>query len=292
MTRERVIIAIVAFATVLGILYFDWRVETHLGSLVLITALGVLALSELFVLFRRVGLDSYPAYGVLCACVLFLWRGLGGYLGIDEGDVREGVLGLFAAVVAIPFLVVLFRNNLRPTGGREQFERAGVTLLGLLLVWFLFSFILELRLLRHPPDADAADMGLRLALVLALSVKLGDSAAYVVGRSFGVTPLTWVSPKKTWEGAAASVVGAVVVCMLLGLPLLGKPFHWWHMLLFGVLTNVAGQLGDLMESLVKRRSGAKDSGTFLREIGGFLDLIDSLLLAAPVGYLFVRLVVL
>jgi phosphatidate cytidylyltransferase len=290
MTRERVVIATVAFGIVLAILYLDWVLETHLGSLVLISGIGVLALSELYILFRRVGLDSNPTYGVLSAAVLLLWRGLGQYLGVSDAVVKESILGLFAALVALPFLGVLFRDNLRPSGGREQFERAAVTFLGLLMVWFLFSFLLELRLLDD--GSGTTRLGLLLALVLVLSVKLGDSAAYVVGRSIGVTPLSWVSPKKTWEGAAASVAGAVVVSLLLGLPLLGEPFRWWHMLLFGLLTNVAGQFGDLMESLVKRRSGAKDSGTFLREIGGFLDLIDSLLLAAPVGYLFVRLVVL
>ena len=63
-------------------------------------------------------------------------------------------------------------------------------------------------------------------------------------------------------------------------------------MLFGIVTNVAGQYGDLLESLIKRRSGVKDSGRIFKEMGGFLDLLDSLLLAAPVGYLFVRIVVL
>ena len=292
MTRERVVIATIAFALFLGVLYVDFRFETFIASLLMISALGTLALSELYVLFRRVGLDSYPAYGVVCAAVLFLWRGFGHSLGLPADAVRESVLGLLAAVVVIPLLAVIFRSSLRPAGGREQFERSAVTLYGLLLVWFLLSFLTEIRLLDD--GSGTTHLGLKLAMVLVLSVKIGDSAAYVVGRSFGVTPLTWVSPKKTWEGAAASVAGAVVVALLLGLPLLRdwEPLRWWHMLLFGFFTNVAGQLGDLLESLVKRRSGAKDSGTLLREIGGFLDLLDSLLLAAPVGYLFVRLVVL
>ena len=62
------------------------------------------------------------------------------------------------------------------------------------------------------------------------------------------------------------------------------------MIVFGLLTNVAGQIGDLVESLFKRRAGLKDSGVFFREIGGFLDLMDSLLLAGPVGYLLAGLV--
>jgi phosphatidate cytidylyltransferase len=293
MTRERVLIAIFAFAIFFGIFYFDWRLGTPAGSVLLLTVLGSLALSEFYTLMRRVGLDSSPTLGVTTAAVLFLWRGLGEYTGLGAELVREATFGLLAAAVVLPFVVAIFREGLKASAGREEFERAAVTLLGLLLVWFLLSFLLELRLLDHGGEGPRTTrLGLQLTLILVLSVKVGDSTAYVVGRSFGVTPLTWVSPKKTWEGAAGSVAGGVLVALLLGIPMLDDPFRWWHLLLFGLLTNVAGQLGDLVESLLKRRSGVKDSGTFFREIGGFLDLTDSLLLAAPVGYLLVRLMVL
>ena len=62
-------------------------------------------------------------------------------------------------------------------------------------------------------------------------------------------------------------------------------FGWWQMAILGFVISIAGQLGDLVESLIKRRAGVKDSGTLLKEMGGFLDLVDSLLFAAPVAYL-------
>lgn len=288
MTRERIVIALLAFSALIGVLYFDYRMETHLGSLVVLALFGTLAQAEIYPLFRRMGLDSLPAYGVLSALVLFLWRGLGELTGLDDVAVRELTHLFFAFVVCGPFVVGMFREGANRAGGREEFERAAVTLLGLLLVWFLLSFLLELRMIDD--GSGTTLLGLKLSMLLVLSVKVGDSVAYLVGRSLGVTPLSWVSPKKTWEGAAGSVAGGVAVTLIGGGLLLG--FSWWQMLLFGFVTNIAGQLGDLVESLLKRRSGVKDSGTLLREIGGFLDLTDSLLLAAPVGYLFVRLVVL
>lgn len=142
-----------------------------------------------------------------------------------------------------------------------------------------------------------------LLLYLLLIVWAGDIFAYFVGRSLGrhlMSPR--VSPKKTWEGAAASMVASLLVGMLLfnyALPISGaflrahlieardgmfalqKP-SLWPILLLSALINVAAQLGDLVESLIKRGAGVKDSGSILPGHGGMLDRIDALLFAAPV----------
>jgi len=287
MTMQRIIIAIVNFALVMGVVLIDWNAGTHLATLAVLCLVGVLAQAEIYPMFRRMGLDSEAPYGIVAALVLFLWRGLGGYAGLTPTEVQAVTRVLLAVVVVTPLVAVMLRGGPKLPGAREDFERIATTLFGLLLVWFLLSFLLEIRML---DDGDGSTrLGLKLTLILVFSVKLGDSAAYVVGRSFGVTPLTWVSPKKTWEGAGASVAGAILTAVILGVAL---GFFWWHMVLFGLLTNIAGQFGDLLESLIKRRSGVKDSGRLFKEMGGFLDLMDSLLLAAPVGYLFIRIVVL
>ncbi|MEN8149390.1 MAG: phosphatidate cytidylyltransferase [Planctomycetota bacterium] len=287
MKAQRIIIALVNFALAGGLVFIDWNLGSHLATFTAMCVVGVLAQAEIYPMFRRMGLDSEAPYGVVAALVLLLWRGLGGYTGLTPAEVQAIGAFLLVVVVVTPLIAVMLRVGPRLPGAREDFERIAVTLFGLLVVWFLLSFLLELRMLDNGDGSYR--FGLKAALLLVLSVKLGDSAAYVVGRSFGVTPLTWVSPKKTWEGAGASVAAAVLISVVLGV-LLG--FTWWHMVLFGILTNVAGQFGDLLESLIKRRSGVKDSGRIFKEMGGFLDLVDSLLLAAPVGYLFVRIVVL
>jgi phosphatidate cytidylyltransferase len=140
-------------------------------------------------------------------------------------------------------------------------------------------------------------------LYLLLIVWAGDIFAYFVGRSLGrhlMAPR--ISPKKTWEGAAASLAASLVVGSLLfshalqissvllrlgliqrhdGLFGLEKP-ELWPIILLTIALNIAAQLGDLVESLIKRGAGVKDSGAILPGHGGMLDRIDALLFAAPV----------
>jgi phosphatidate cytidylyltransferase len=129
---------------------------------------------------------------------------------------------------------------------------------------------------------------------LIIVVKMGDTGAYTVGRLVGRHKLcARLSPGKTIEGAAGAVVFAVLGSWL--------TFAWlvpwisatgvaqgadtgWGWLPFGLLVGTAGGLGDLAESLLKRDAGRKDSSTWMPGFGGVLDLLDSILLAAPVAY--------
>lgn len=144
-------------------------------------------------------------------------------------------------------------------------------------------------------------------LYLFFVVWAGDVFAYFIGRSLGrhlMAPR--ISPKKTWEGATASLIASVTVGMVMfaySLPIssflfrigmigrrdglfgLEKP-DLWPILLLTIILNVAAQLGDLVESLIKRGAGAKDSGTLLPGHGGMFDRIDALLFAVPVLWLY------
>lgn len=147
------------------------------------------------------------------------------------------------------------------------------------------------------PLLSEQENGPSLLLFLFFVVWVGDIAALYVGRAWGRRKLApAISPGKTWEGAAASVVGSVLVALLL-LELAGTlsrgnfgklssllsfPGSMGGWLALAVILNVAGQLGDLMESAIKRGAGVKDSGSILPGHGGVLDRIDALLLASPV----------
>jgi phosphatidate cytidylyltransferase len=148
-------------------------------------------------------------------------------------------------------------------------------------------------------------------LYLLLIVWAGDVFAYFVGRSLGRALMApRISPKKTWEGAGASLAASLLVTALLfshslqissfllrvglierrdGLFGLEKP-EMWPIILLTVVLNVAAQLGDLVESLIKRGAGVKDSSTLLPGHGGMLDRIDALLFAAPVLWYYVAAV--
>jgi phosphatidate cytidylyltransferase len=179
----------------------------------------------------------------------------------------------------------------------RRFEGPGKSTLRVALAAFCFAilgvpfaFFVLLRLFHENA------WGMTALVSLILVVKAADSGAYFTGRFFGRTKMAPVlSPKKTWEGAAGGLVAgalsswaffAIVAPLLLTESQIGGGELWWlRCLAYGVALAIAGLIGDLAESLVKRDLGAKDSGRGLPGMGGVWDVIDSTLGAAPVAYL-------
>ncbi len=187
-------------------------------------------------------------------------------------------VGLATAAVATLVMVTL-----RPGPDLSAAaDRLGRFLIGLVWVPGLLPFVVRLR----SWEAGAA------WVVVALAVAwLGDTGAYFAGRRFGSRPLyPLVSPKKTWEGLAGGVVAVVAglfVARWLWLPELSV----LDCVVLGVVGCLAGVIGDLSESLLKRAWGVKDSGWILPGHGGILDRIDSVLFTAPVVYVYATLFV-
>jgi phosphatidate cytidylyltransferase len=138
------------------------------------------------------------------------------------------------------------------------------------------------------------DDGKPLLLFLMVCVWAGDIAALYVGRSFGRHKLSHLSPNKTWEGSIASVAGSVIAGLAVvfagqalstrGNTILHILEPVWQSIVLAAIINVAAQIGDLLESAIKRGAGVKDSGKMLPGHGGILDRIDALLVATPVLY--------
>ena len=128
-------------------------------------------------------------------------------------------------------------------------------------------------------------------LLFALIINwVGDACAYYVGKNIGMHKLApRISPGKSWEGALASVIAAVAFGVF-------YLRHFWpampvyEVVALSALSNVAGQIGDLAESALKRGAGVKDSGTLLPGHGGLLDRVDSTLFTMPVIYVYLQLV--
>jgi phosphatidate cytidylyltransferase len=132
--------------------------------------------------------------------------------------------------------------------------------------------------------------GRQAVLLLIATVAVSDTAQYYTGRALGRTPLAPTrSPKKTREGAIGGFVAAPVFLAVAGSFWLPAYPWWWHASV-GLGIVVAGILGDLFESMLKRAADMKDSGTLIPGHGGVLDRIDALLFAAPVFYFFLRVV--
>jgi len=171
-------------------------------------------------------------------------------------------------------------------------ERLAFSALILAYLGLPLAFMVSLRLLclenLGPEQSGRGHLGILPLVSLVAVVKGGDIAAYIVGSAIGrnrMAPL--LSPGKTWEGAVASLAGSLFVAWLVlerwPNPVDARPWGGWPV--FGVAVGLAGMLGDLSESLLKREAGIKDSGGSLGGMGGVLDLVDSLLLAAPVAWL-------
>lgn len=200
----------------------------------------------------------------------------------------------FGAIIFILAPSVLLACAMRSENLRDALPGAALSFFA---VPYVGLAMLCVTLLRTQPE------GWFFLLFMFFAVWVGDSAAYYVGRSIGKTKFaSRISPKKTWEGAIASVVGAMIVGILFARfgPTVGwlanhRPYYElkigsvWSAAVAALLINMAAQLGDLFESLIKRGADVKDSGTLLPGHGGILDRIDALLFAAPVA-LFVFLV--
>jgi len=162
---------------------------------------------------------------------------------------------------------------------------------GLIYIVYTLSLIPLIRAHRDLTDGD----GTGLILLLLCCVWAGDAAALYIGKSFGRHKLApTLSPNKTVEGALASIVGAILAgfaIYYLGIYLFTRGYTGlhiamapWEIAILAIALNLAAQLGDLLESAIKRGAGVKDSGTLLPGHGGILDRIDALLLATPALY--------
>ncbi|HEY3267234.1 MAG TPA: phosphatidate cytidylyltransferase [Armatimonadota bacterium] len=165
---------------------------------------------------------------------------------------------------------------------RSPLRNVGATLIGVCWIGALFPFLARLRFSAPPSGRLPGDAGAWWVLAVLLVIWFGDSGAYFIGRAWGRHKCApGISPNKTWEGvlgglAASAAAGAIVGVVLAGRPGAGAAF--------GILVGAAGQVGDLVESAIKRELGIKDFGAVLPGHGGVLDRFDSLLFAAPVGW--------
>jgi phosphatidate cytidylyltransferase len=189
-----------------------------------------------------------------------------------------------ASTLAFIVVFVMLLSALRRAWGKQTQEaiiRMAGTVLSTLYLGGLAWFLIALRV-KESSHVVGTTM---IILMILLCVKFTDIGAYFGGRKFGKHKLIfWLSPGKTWEGLffgvlTAGFVGAICAAFIPG------QLRWWQGLIFGIVIGGIGQLGDLLESLMKRDAEVKDSGQSIPGFGGVLDVIDSPLLAAPFAYL-------
>lgn len=203
--------------------------------------------------------------------------------------VHARYLGLWTPSVSLIMLAVLELMTvalwLRGSGGKPL-EVVGITLLGVFYTGGMLTFGYALRYQQYAVGAAAGTALLAFPLLLTWGTDIGG---YVIGRAMGRRRLMpHVSPNKTIAGAVGGLVVGVVVSVVYGrfvLPSLGQlSLSLGSAVAFGVLVSMAAQVGDLVESMLKREAGVKDSSHLIPGHGGVLDRVDSLLFTLPIGY--------
>jgi phosphatidate cytidylyltransferase len=266
MTGTRVLTALVLIPIVIAVVLYTptWVVAI---ALALIT---VLALREYFALGDAIGQRAYRFWTIFCSFLLIVQS-------ISNIAFQKFAAILFQSPATIFFLFVLGLACLTLWTRRplvESLPSAGISCSALFLVAFPLSYAVRLH---------AAPIYGPILLLFALAITwAADTTAYFVGRAIGKHPLApHISPKKTWEGSFGGLIGSLLVAWL---------FHRWlafplpHLFAMATIGNIAGQMGDLLESACKRSAGVKDSGGLLPGHGGVLDRIDALILCFPVIY--------
>ena len=296
MLRWRLILGVAIIAALVGLCGADHLAPAcGLFAGVYLLPLGlllvVLASSELIQLLQTGGMK--PCQGIVYAGNILLfascwlptaWAGISSLISMPDltPNAFAGMLVVFAGCVFAIFINAISRYE-KPGG---HLANLATTVFALAYVGVMFFFIGQLRM----------TWGIGALASMIIVVKMGDTGAYTVGRLFGRHKMApHVSPGKTIEGAVGAILfacaGAWLSFRFLGSTMIFPAWKsanslaggWW---VYGLCVGVAGTFGDLAESLIKRDVGRKDSSTWMPGFGGILDILDSLLLAAPVAWLY------
>jgi phosphatidate cytidylyltransferase len=286
MLRWRLLLGPVMVAALLGLGWLDARADRpgiYLFPLAVVLALA--GAQELLALFAARNLRPLR-WAVLGGTLLVVLSNAGPLFWPAVAQRWLSDLGWPLAAFLLGMIAIFLGEMARFQQPGQVLVQTGLAVLALAYVGLLVSMIVQLRLLA------GGELGVVAVAALVWTVKMADIGAYAVGRLWGRHKLApRLSPGKTVEGfvggLAGGCVGAWAVFAWVRPALVSSPSSApaWGWLVFGLVVSVAGVLGDLAESLIKRDMGRKDSSTWMPGFGGVLDLLDSALLAAPVAYL-------
>jgi len=263
---KRVFVALIGIPVIL--------IASYLGGYYFfsfVVIISLLSFYEFSLLVRHKGANVNLLLGGIVIFILLLNQFLG---LVDPVDI---VLLSSLALLTVE----LFRNK-----GSAIFN-LGSTFLGIYYIGIFSAALISLREF-YSNDIYANDLGAYFIISIFASIWIGDSAAYYAGITFGKHKLfPRVSPKKSWEGAIFGFIFSVGT-MILAKVLVLNSLSWMNVIIIGIIIGTIGQIGDLVESLIKRDSGVKDSSSLIPGHGGFFDRFDSLLFSAPAIWIYLK----
>ncbi|HET8656923.1 MAG TPA: phosphatidate cytidylyltransferase [Longimicrobiaceae bacterium] len=275
-TTQRVIVAAIGIPVAVVVVFLGGWVLAAL-----LVVLSVLSALEFYRMAARKGAEPMRALGATLA---------GAFVVVAAASLPDlGTPAGFGLLVTLATLAVTAYAIWDRGVEGQPLLSISTTLTGALYTGGLLSFGLFLR---HLPGIVDAWHGTALVFAPILLTWTSDTCAYFVGRAWGTRKLIpRVSPGKTVQGAIGAMVGSIVIALLYSRVLDRFPTYRLSLTqaaVFGLYISVVAQVGDLVESLLKRDAGVKDSGTLLPGHGGALDRFDSLLFTLPLAYLFLR----
>ncbi|MEO7138128.1 MAG: phosphatidate cytidylyltransferase [Gemmatimonadales bacterium] len=272
---RRVGFAVIAIPLALAVI---WYGGLPLAFLLALTS--VLAARELFDLAGRQGIRPARALGFVSAAAVAPVT----YVALVAPDVRDLVLAGWPYLVGIWVIVLLTWALAARAPAEKPLGAAGVTLLAVVYTGVLPAFLIGIRHLSHP---ERSWTGAWLVFFPLVVTWVCDTAAMFGGKALGGPKLApTISPGKTRSGAAAGVVGGLLMAPIFGtlvFPRVGLHIPLWQLLVLAGVLSIVGQIGDLAESLFKREAGVKDSSHLIPGHGGVLDRFDSLYFVIPVA---------
>jgi phosphatidate cytidylyltransferase len=227
-------------------------------------------------------ISSFHKYGVMLAgwCIMLYFTNDAYRLGSLSLHSIGWWLGLILMFV-LPVIELLFAKEVK-------LKNIGYSALGLIYISLSWGLMIDLRGMGMNFNGDflVADTGHIIPAGVIFSIWINDTMAYLVGSMIGKTQFSKISPKKTWEGTLGGAILCVLIITFAGWWLNYLSVIDWFMI--SLIAAVTGTAGDLLESKLKRMAQVKDSGTLMPGHGGFLDRFDSLIVAVPFVWLYIR----
>lgn len=285
MFLRRLFSSVVLWTVVILALFSGNKLVSDWFFLLIMTVLAVTGLMEFYNMVEKRGLVCFKGWGIFGGVLLMAstFFYVSGYLGPKEAPSKAGD---FETSILVIFVLGLCVKQFTSKTNTAGILAISTTLFGLMYVPWLLNFVQKINYFPR-----IGDNGHWYVLYFILVTKFSDLGAYVTGSLIGKHKMIpRISPGKTWEGFG----GAVAITMGVSLAFVHfagdrlPGMNLMHAVILGVVLSIAAVIGDLIESLFKRESGVKDSGSFFPGIGGILDLLDSILFNAPLMYLYLR----
>lgn len=288
MLRHRLFSGVVLGALFVGSALFLPQIWVW-AVIVLVSTLGQL---EFYILANKAGIPVFRVLGVACGL------GMISATYYTAGPLPEDMAAGYKweSIALLASFMLIFGRQFFQKDNVKSIEIIGATLLGIVYVPFLLNFATRIAFgwTGTHNAFRMSETGRLLILYLLIVVKVTDIGAFFVGSVAGRHKLIpRISPGKTWEGLFGGIAMAVAAscsfCHLTGGRFGVIQMDMKHAVILGVILSLAGVLGDLFESMIKRTAAIKDSGSVIPGMGGVLDVIDSVLFGAPALYGYVTL---